>query len=97
MSKELDKYLKNVIKKVPEAIQSFLDDKNGEYQMVYYVGNWQDDVLNNFTQIQADKIFAEMRKFQDQCYFFQKKVHGLEYEDAKENKYQTYEYQVRRF
>jgi len=98
MSKELDKHLKEVIKKVPETIQNFLDDTTSETELTYYVGNWQEDVLNNFTQKQSDKIFAEMRLFQDKVHFFQRKM-NFEYEMIKNRKVETvgsYEYIVRK-
>jgi len=98
MSKELDKHLKEVIKKVPETIQNFLDDTTSETELTYYVGNWQEDVLNNFTTKQSDKIFAEMRLFQDKVHFFQRKM-NFEYEMIKNRKVETvgsYEYIVRK-
>lgn len=98
MSKELDKHLKEVIKKVPETIQNFLDDSTGETELTYYVGNWQEDVLNNFTTKQSEKIFAEMRLFQDKVHFLQRKM-NFEYEMVKNRKVETvgsYEYIVRK-
>lgn len=98
MSKELDKHLKEVIKKVPETIQNFLDDTTSETELTYYVGNWQEDVLNNFTTKQSDKIFAEMRLFQNKVHFFQRKM-NFEYEMIKNRKVETvgsYEYIVRK-
>lgn len=98
MSKELDKHLKDVIKKVPETIQNFLDNTQGDSELTYYVGNWQEDVLNNFTNKQSEKIFAEMRLFQDKVHFFQRKM-NFEYEMIKNRKVEkvgSYEYIVRK-
>ena len=96
-SKQLDHYLRNVIQKVPEQIESFLEGQ--EPSMTYYTGSWATDVLNNFTEKQSEKIFARMKKFQNKCCFIQKKLpFKTEYEDDKGDviPIQGYEYQVRK-
>ena len=96
-SKQLDHYLRNVIQKVPEQIESFLE--SDEPSMTYYTGSWATDVLNNFTEKQSEKIFTRMKKYQDKCYFTQKKLpFQTEYENDKGElvSLQGYEYQVRR-
>ena len=37
-TKELDSYLKRIILKVPDELQRFLDDEEGEISMIYYSG-----------------------------------------------------------
>ena len=45
-SKEIDRWLKAKIEKVPEDIIKFRDKKL-ESKMVYYTGNWQIDIMDN--------------------------------------------------
>ena len=96
-SKQLDHYLRNVIQKVPEQIEYFLE--NDEPTMTYYTGSWAADVLNNFTEKQSEKIFNRMKKFQDKCTFLQKKLpYVTEDIDDKGNtiRIHGYEYLVRK-
>ena len=63
-SKEIDRWLKAKIEKVPEDIIKFRDKKL-ESKMVYYTGNWQIDIMANLTQRQSEKIFKKMQKIHD--------------------------------
>ena len=88
-TKELDAYLKRIILKVPDELQRFLDDDDeGEFTMIYYSGNWSNDIYDNFTEIQAEKIFKRMAQFQNKLVFVQKRL---------EQPVGGYEYQVARF
>jgi len=87
-TKELDHYLKRIILKVPDEIQRFLDDEDGEITMIYYSGNWSNDIYDNFTELQAEKIFKRMAQFQNKLVFVQKRL---------EQPVGGYEYQVARF
>ena len=87
-SKEIDRWLKAKIEKVPEDIIKFRDKKL-ESKMVYYTGNWQTDVMANLTQRQSEKLFGKMQKIRDDggLLFFQKrmkdiKIGATEYDDA---------------
>ena len=86
-TKELDAYLKRIILKVPDELQRFLDNKEGEFNMIYYSGNWSNDIYDNFTEIQAEKIFKRMAQFQNKISFTQKKnepsIGGYEYQIAR--------------
>ena len=53
-SKEIDRWLKAEIEKVPEKLVRFRDKKL-ESKMVYYTGNWHKDVIANLTQTEYDK------------------------------------------
>ena len=77
-SKELDHYLKSVITKVPEQINSFID--GNKPKMTYYTGNWATDVANNFTERQSEKIFKTMAKLMDNpnIIFTQRKNKNIE-------------------
>ena len=88
-TKELDAYLKRIILKVPDELQRFLDNnEEGEFSMIYYSGNWATDIYDNFTEIQAEKIFKRMAQFQNKLVFVQKRL---------EQPVGGYEYQVARF
>ena len=87
-SKEIDRWLKAEIEKVPEKLVRFRDKKL-ESKMVYYTGNWHKDVVANLTQRQSEKLFGKMQKIRDDggLLFFQKrmkdiKIGATEYDDA---------------
>ena len=88
MSKEIDGYLKSVIKGIPDKLDRFYT--SNEKQMVYYTGNFAEDVLNNFTEKQSEKVFKKMRAYHENFIFVQRKVdqgaddiNGYEYIVAK--------------
>ena len=67
-----------------------LSDTSNEKKMVYYTGNFAEDVLNNFTEKQSEKLFKKMRGYHDNFIFVQRKVdqgaediNGYEYIVAK--------------
>ena len=78
-SKEIDRWLKSEIEKVPEKLIKFRDTKL-ESKMVYYTGNWQIDVMANLTQRQSEKLFGKMQKITDAggLAFFQKRMKPIE-------------------
>ena len=87
-SKEIDRWLKAEIEKVPEKLVRFRDKKL-ESKMVYYTGNWQIDVMANLTQRQSEKLFGKMQKITDAggLAFFQKRMKDIkiganDYDDA---------------
>ena len=57
-SKELDHYLKHIINDVPKKLEHFLE--GNDKSMTFYTGNWAEDVANNFTEKQSEKIFKTM-------------------------------------
>ena len=77
-SKELDHYLKHIINGVPKKIEHFLE--GNDKSMTYYTGNWAEDVSNNFTEKQSEKIFKTMTKFIEtgKLQFFQRKNKNIE-------------------
>ena len=77
-SKELDHYLKNIISGVPKKLDNFID--SNEKTMTYYTGNWATDVLNNYTEKQAEKIFKKMSKYMNNkdLMFVQRKNKNIE-------------------
>ena len=85
MSKEIDHYLKSLIKDVPDKLNRFYT--SNEKSMVYYVGNFAEDVMNNFTEKQSEKLFKKIRGYHDNYIFVQRKLKndldGYEYIVAK--------------
>jgi|GEM_PF-1920983 len=77
-SKELDHYLKTIINGVPKKIESFID--GNEKSITYYTGNWAEDVANNFTEKQSEKIFKKMATYMKtgKLQFFQRKNKNIE-------------------
>ena len=87
-SKEIDRWLKSEIEKVPEKLIKFRDNKL-ESKMVYYTGNWQIDVMANLTQRQSEKLFGKMQKITNAggLAFFLKRMKDIkiganDYDDA---------------
>jgi|TARA_B100001063_G_C16667822_1_gene504623 hypothetical protein len=74
-SKELDHHLKHEIKKIPDILNNFLEGK--EKKIVYYTGQFQKDVLDNFTPKQSEKIFDGVQKFSDNVIFVQKRLQSF--------------------
>ena len=99
-SKELDHHLKSIIDAVPAKLEKFANGM--DKKMTYYTGNWQTDVLNNYTLKQSEKIFKKMSKFMDNpnLQFFQKRNKPIEigtwseYGEQKPETIYSYEYIV---
>lgn len=82
MSKEIDQYVKGLIKKVPDTLDNILKSRTRGYETTYYSGNFQGDVFDNFTNIQSEKIFKHMRKYLEDkrlCFVQKKVVNGFDY------------------
>jgi len=99
-SKEIDRWLKSEIEKVPEKLIKFRDSKL-ESKMVYYTGNWQIDVMSNLTQRQSEKLFGKMQKITDAggLAFFQKRMKPIKIKESEFTEAETiqgFEYIVMR-
>ena len=89
--KELDPYLRARIGDARFNLEQLIKPSNPSgTKRVYYLGNFQKDVLDNFTEKQSTKIFAVMDKFKDKVYMFQKKVPS--FTDADGIEWSGYEY-----
>tara|TARA_R110001592_G_scaffold34313_4_gene117841 strand:+ start:5678 stop:5977 length:300 start_codon:yes stop_codon:yes gene_type:complete len=93
--KELDPYIKS---RVGEALLklrelSKLSNIPGT-STVYYEGNWVIDIHNNYTDKQAEKIFATAKSYTDRLDFFQKKT-NYTYENVDDSPIPSYEYIAR--
>ena len=82
MKLEIDKYLKDIIKEVPNKVQIFRKNSDKGKQMVYYTGFFQSDTYTNFTTKQAETIFGKMRNHLNDTslLFYQRRLHGGGYE-----------------
>jgi hypothetical protein len=71
-----DVYLKPLIIKSIETVEEFAKSKKRGEQIVYYEGNFQEDVLNNFSPKESEEIFSKMKKYLNDVrfIFLQKKV-----------------------
>ena len=89
--KELDPYLRARIGEARFLLEQLIKPSNPSgTKRVYYLGNFQKDVLDNFTDKQANKIFAVMDKFKKDVHMFQKKVPS--FTDADGVEWSGYEY-----
>ena len=91
-SKELDHYLKA---EIGEAIIQLIELKKPSNlpgtQKMYYVGNWAKDIYDNYTEKQAEKIFAKVEKLKDGLTFWQVKLPMFKDTDGEEwNGYEYY-------
>jgi len=82
MKLEIDKYLKDIIKNVPDKLHNFRKSSHKGTQMIYYTGFFQSDTFDNFTTKQAESIFGKMRNHLDDhsLLFFQRKLGSGGYE-----------------
>tara|TARA_Y100001937_G_C6957826_1_gene257552 strand:+ start:50 stop:346 length:297 start_codon:yes stop_codon:yes gene_type:complete len=89
--KELDPYLRARIGEARTQLEQLIKPSNrGGTSRVYYIGNFQKDVLDNFTEKQANKIFKIMDKFKKDVHMFQKKIPS--FKDADGVEWSGYEY-----
>ena len=89
--KELDPYLRARIGEARLQLEQLIKPSNPSgTSRVYYVGNFQKDVLDNFTEKQSNKIFAAMEKLHKHVHLFQKKVPS--FKDADGVEWSGYEY-----
>lgn len=94
-SKEIDHYVKQHVGEALLQLRELSKPSNRSgVSRVYYTGNWVNDIYNNYTEKQAQKIFDNARQYSDKLDFFQKKLPET-YEDYNEKTLQAYEYVAR--
>ena len=71
-SKELDHYLKSVINSVPKKLDDFVS--GNDTKMTYYTGNWGQDLQDNLTERQAEKLRTQMSKLSEDLVFVSRKL-----------------------
>ena len=71
-----DEYLKSSIKNSIKTIEDFTKNRKRGEQIAYYEGNFQEDVLNNFSNKESEEIFNTMKKYLNdyRLIFLQKKI-----------------------
>jgi hypothetical protein len=71
-----DEYIKPLILQAVNKVEDFTKNKRKGEQIVYYEGNFQEDVLNNFSLKQSEEIFENMKKYlnDSRLIFLQKKI-----------------------
>ena len=93
--KELDAYITARVGEALLKLRELVKPSNRSgTSRVYYEGNWVIDIHNNYTEKQAEKIFATAKSFTDKLEFFQKKM-NYAYENVDESPIQSYEYIAR--
>ena len=72
-SKEIDHYVKQHVGEALLQLRELSKPSNRSgVSRVYYTGNWVNDIYNNYTEKQAQKIFDNARQYSDKLDFFQK-------------------------
>jgi|TARA_B110000285_G_scaffold131973_1_gene148119 hypothetical protein len=93
-SKELDPYLKGRIGEARIILEELSKPSNlPGTSKIYYTGNFRKDVLDNYTEIQSEKIFESMLKYRNILDLFQSKLPSFTDEDGVE--WTGYEYIAR--
>ena len=94
-SKEIDHYVKQHVGEALLQLRELSKPSNRPgVSRVYYTGNWVNDIYNNYTEKQAQKIFDNANQYRDKLDFFQVKLKET-YEDYTEKTLQAYEYIAR--
>lgn len=93
--KELDHWLKDKIVNSITDVSKYLESNDNKPHL-YYTGNFQKDVLDNYTERQSNKIFKKFRKLQSvpNVIFYQKK--SVKFKDADGDEWSGYDYYVRK-
>ena len=83
MSKEIDQFLKKQLIEAPKFLKSYLKEdidktKNKKYYkspvITYYTGNWGQDLEDNLTPTQRNKLRKEMEKLNTKLVFLSRKL-----------------------
>ena len=94
-SKEIDHYVKQNVGEALLQLRELSKPSNRSgISRVYYTGNWVNDIYNNYTEKQAQKIFDNVAQYRDKLDFFQVKLKDT-YEDYNEKTLQAYDYVAR--
>ena len=94
-SKEIDHYVKQNVGEALLQLRELSKPSNRSgVSRVYYTGNWVNDIYNNYTEKQAQKIFDNAYQYRDKLDFFQVKLNDT-YEDYNEKTLQAYDYVAR--
>ena len=82
--KELDPYIKsNVGEAIIQLTELTKPSNRPGTTKQYYLGNWAKDIYDNYTEKQAETIFAKVEKLKNDLTFFQVKIPSFTDEDGK--------------
>mgnify|MGYP006919625135 FL=1 len=89
--KELDRYLKGEIGEAIIQLTELTKPSNlPGTQKMYYTGNWAEDIIDNYTEKQAEIIFAKVEKLKKDLDFWQVKIPSFKDEDRVWSGYEYY-------
>jgi len=83
MSKEIDQFLKKQLIEAPKFLKSYIKEgmdktRNEKYYkspvVTYYTGNWGQDLEDNLTPTQRNKLQKEMEKLSTKLVFLSRKL-----------------------
>jgi len=93
--KELDRYLKAEIGEAIIQLTELAKPSNRPGTgKLYYTGNWAKDIYDNYTEKQAEHIFAKVAKLKNELTFFQVKIPSFKDSDGVE--WTGYEYYAKK-
>ena len=93
--KELDRYLKAEIGEAIIQLTELAKPSNRPGAgKLYYTGNWAKDIYDNYTEKQAEHIFAKVAKLKNELTFFQVKIPSFKDSDGVE--WTGYEYYAKK-
>ncbi len=74
MSKDIDIQLKKQILDIPKVLKKFIKNSGNDDHIVYYTGNWGQDLSDNLTEKQEERIRKELGKLSSGLYFYTRKL-----------------------
>ena len=75
MSKEIDQYLKKQLLETPKYLKKYLkSSKDYSMGITYYTGNWGQDLEDNLTETQRNKLRKQMAKLSENLVFVSRKL-----------------------
>ena len=93
--KELDPYIKALVGEAIIQLTELTKPSNlVGTQKMYYLGNWAKDIYDNYTEKQAEHIFAKVAKLKNELTFFQVKIPSFKDSDGVE--WTGYEYYAKK-
>ena len=74
-SKEIDQHLKKQLVETPKFLKNFLKENNESSPgITYYTGYWGQDLEDNLTDRQREKLQSQMNKLSEKLVFTSRKL-----------------------
>jgi hypothetical protein len=74
-SKEIDQHLKKQLVETPKVLKNFLKENNESSPgITYYTGYWGQDLEDNLTDRQREKLQSQMSKLSEKLVFTSRKL-----------------------